>query len=195
MKRLFCLCVILLACSAGIRPALCSPSSRIDPDQSVITIRVLRSGLFSFLAHNHDIEARGLDGEIRTSGNPGVEFSIDAKRITVLDHPQLSADQRAEVQETMEGPKVLDVERYPLITFRSTSVDETAPGRWQVSGILTLHGQSNEISLEVQGSGSHYTGETSLRQTRFGITPVRLFGGTVTIKDEVRLEFDIRTTE
>jgi polyisoprenoid-binding protein YceI len=193
MKILFCHCVILLICFAWARPAF-SSSYRIDPDESVITIRVFKSGLFSFAAHDHEIEARGLDGEVRTSGNPGVEFKVDAKRITVLD-PQLSADKRAEVQETMEGPKVLDVERYPVITFRSTSVTETAPGRWQVSGILTLHGQSNEISLEVEGTGAHYTGEMTLRQTSFGITPVSLFGGTVKVKDEISLDFDIRTTE
>jgi len=43
--------------------------------------------------------------------------------------------------------------------------------------------------LERQNGG--YRGSGQLRQKDFGITPVSVAGGSVKVKDEVRIEFDI----
>jgi hypothetical protein len=37
----------------------------------------------------------------------------------------------------------------------------------------------------------HYRGSVPLKQTDFGITPVRIAGGAVKVKDEIKIEFDI----
>ena len=37
----------------------------------------------------------------------------------------------------------------------------------------------------------HFTGSVMVRQTGFGITPIRILGGSVTVKDDVKVEFDI----
>jgi len=39
--------------------------------------------------------------------------------------------------------------------------------------------------------GSRYRGSATLKQTDFGITPVTVAGGTVKVKNEVKVEFDI----
>ena len=39
-----------------------------------------------------------------------------------------------------------------------------------------------------------YIGSTHLKQTDFGITPVRIAGGTVKVKDEVEMSFEIVPT-
>jgi polyisoprenoid-binding protein YceI len=36
-----------------------------------------------------------------------------------------------------------------------------------------------------------FTGSTKLKQTDFGITPVSVGGGTVKVKDELKLDFQI----
>jgi hypothetical protein len=43
------------------------------------------------------------------------------------------------------------------------------------------------VSLE----GRHYRGSASFKQSNFGINPIRIAGGTVKVKDEVKIEFDI----
>jgi len=165
----------------------------IDPERSVMTIRVFKSGLFSAFAHNHEIAARGIEGQVTTTGNQHVNLRVDARKIKVLD-PQLAADKRADVQQTMEGPKVLNIAQFPEIHFQSTSVVSKGPALWEVSGNLTLHGQTRPLTIKVTANGSRYNGQTTLRQRDFGIEPVSLFGGTVKIKDEIRIEFDIQTT-
>ena len=41
---------------------------------------------------------------------------------------KVSDKDRAEIQKTMLGPEVLDVERYPEIVFRSTAAEKAASG-------------------------------------------------------------------
>ena len=174
--------------------AFCLPTpllaEAIDSASSAITVRVFKAGLFSAFAHDHEIRAEGLQGEVDAGENRRVELRVDARRLRVLD-PKLPADKRAEVQATMESAKVLHIEQYPEILFRSTSVSPQGPGKWSVAGQLTLHGQTRPVSLVVEEHNGRYRGSTGLRQRDFGITPVSLFGGTVKVKDEIKIEFDI----
>ena len=185
--------VVFFVCRLTALLAFCLPplfAETIDAASSAITVKVFKSGLFSAFAHDHEIRAEGLQGEVETNPDRRVELQVDARRLRVLD-PKLSADKRAEVQATMESDKVLHVDQYPEIVFRSTSVSPQGPGKWNVTGQLTLHGQTRPVSLVVEEHNGRYRGSTGLRQRDFGITPVSLFGGTVKVKDEIKIEFDI----
>ena len=106
--------------------------------------------------------------------------------------PKISDKDRDEIQEAMLGPKVLDSERYPEIIFRSTAAEPRGTGSWMVRGNLSLHGQARSVAVEVSERDGHYVGNTRLKHTDFGIKPVRIAGGTVRVKDEIRIEFDIQ---
>jgi polyisoprenoid-binding protein YceI len=86
----------------------------------------------------------------------------------------------------------LDSERYPEIVFRSTAAEPAGADSWKVSGALTLHGQTRPVTVEVTEKAGHYLGNALLKQTDFAIKPVRIAGGTVRVKDTVRIEFDIQ---
>jgi hypothetical protein len=47
------------------------------------------------------------------------------------------------------------------------------------------------VKVEVEGTNGHYRGSAKLRQTEFGITPVTIAGGSIKVKDDVRIEFEI----
>jgi polyisoprenoid-binding protein YceI len=91
----------------------------------------------------------------------------------------------------MEGPAVLDSEQFPDISFHSTRVEKTGDEHWTVSGDLSLHGRVNPVIVNVALKDGHYLGSTTFKQREFGISPVSIAGGTVKVKDEVRIEFDI----
>ncbi len=164
----------------------------IDTDRSTITIHVFKSGVFRAFADNHEIQALIKEGSVDEGKNPGVKLVVDAGRMRVLD-PGLSPKDRNEVQTRMLGGEVLDVDRFPQMRFESTTVDRLDPDGWMVRGQLTLHGQSRSVVLKVSGAQGHYKGSTSLKQSDFGITPISIAGGTVKVKDEVRIEFDVWT--
>jgi polyisoprenoid-binding protein YceI len=92
----------------------------------------------------------------------------------------------------MVGPEVLDAAKYPEIIFRSTGVDAASEGSWKVQGELTLHGQTKSVAVEVREAGGHYTGASRFNLSDFGIKPIKVAGGSVRVKDEIRIEFDIQ---
>jgi len=81
---------------------------------------------------------------------------------------------------------------HPAIPTLALNAESTGDGVWQVRGSLTIHGQSRPIELEVRGAGGHYRGSTRLKQSEFGIKPVKIAGGTKRVKDEIRIDFDIQ---
>jgi hypothetical protein len=162
----------------------------VDVQQSVMKVFVDKSGLFSVFAHNHEILAPLTAGTVEEPENPSVEFLVEAAKLQVLD-PKVSAKDRAEIQATMVGPQVLDTERYPEIRFQSTAIEKTGDARWKVRGDLFLHGEMRPVVVEVSEKDGRYRGSATLKQSDFGIKPVSLFGGTVKVKDVVRIEFEI----
>ena len=164
----------------------------LDSQRSTITVRVFKSGLFRAFADNHVIQAPLADGSVEESATPHVELVVDASRMRVVD-PNLASRDREEVQARMLGPEVLDTKRFAQIRFRSTAVQPLEKDRWLIRGDLELHGQTHQITVNVVLENGHYQGSTPLRQSEFGIAPISIAGGTVKVKDEVAIEFDIVT--
>jgi polyisoprenoid-binding protein YceI len=173
--------------------SLCGVASRatpsvIDTTKSVLTVRVFKTGFFSAFAHDHEINApieRGSFSEDPAS----VELNVDARKLKVVDKG-VSDNERDKVQKNMQGSEVLDSEKFPEIRFHSTSV-ERAGGAWQVTGDLTLHGETHPVAFKVQKVNGHYQGKAEVKQKDYGIAPISIAGGSVKVKNEVRIEFDI----
>ena len=172
----------IMAAQAGNHP-------QTKPQQSAVTIHVFKAGLFSGFAHNHVVLAP-LGGASMDPEGLKAEVSFAVKDMQVLD-PEVSDKDRAEIQSTMLGPKVLDAAKYPEIRFKSSRIERASAGHYNVTGTLELHGTSKQLSFEVTGAPEHYHGATKLKQSDFGIKPISLFGGSVKVKDELELEFDV----
>jgi polyisoprenoid-binding protein YceI len=170
--------------------AASSDSQKIDGPHSTVTVRVYKSGFLSAFGHNHEIQAPIQSGEVKEADNPSVELRVDARKLRVLD-PEVSEATRAQVQDTMQGSQVLDVVQFPEIRFQSTGIEGKGPDHWIVHGNLALHGRDRSIAVAVTLKAEHYRGSATLKQTDFGITPVTVAGGTVKVKDEVKIEFEI----
>jgi polyisoprenoid-binding protein YceI len=60
-----------------------------------------------------------------------------------------------------------------------------------VHGNLNLHGKNQPVVVVVALEAGHYRGSATVKQTNFGIEPISIAGGTVKVKDEVKIEFDM----
>ena len=175
----------------------------IDPQHSSLQIAVGKRGMFSAFGHDHLIEATRVSGEVDFDArNPAagtVSFSVATDSLRVLD-PGESESDRQQVQTTMLGPTVLDTTHFPDIAFSAKASSSASPvaGGWlelPLKGWLKLHGVERasdfSVQVRVEGQQLHVRGEAIVRQTDFGITPVSAAGGTVKVKDEVKISFDI----
>jgi len=168
--------------------AFAAPDS-IDTQKSTLTVRVYKSGLFSAFAHDHEISAPINSGSF-SEESPVVELGITAGNLKVLDKGS-SESEKQKIQTKMLGPEVLDSAQFKEIHFKSTQVQSLGSAMWQVTGNLTLHGQTHPVAFRVQKANGHYQGIAEVKQKDFGITPISIAGGGVKVKDAVRIEFDI----
>ncbi len=166
-------------------------------------IRLIRSkAKWRSTGHDHLVAAKQVSGEAKFDAQKldqsSVRLKIPTKSITVID-PGESEKDRKEVQATMEGEKVLDVAKFPEITFTSTAVSHSKkiPDGWELTlaGKLNLHGVEKPVTFPLRVTANanelHGKGELSIMQTDYRITPVKAGGGTVKVKDELKITFTI----
>jgi len=166
-------------------------SAAIDAARSTVTVRVYKTGLFSALAHNHIIKAPIASGSVDPQQRI-VSLTFNAADLKLVDTEGSESDHQ-EIEATMKGPTVLNVAQFPTIGFQSKKVGVANADSYQVTGDLKLHGVTREITIAVVLSGGVYKGSARLKQTDFGITPVKVAGGTVRVKDEIDVAFEIVT--
>lgn len=102
----------------------------------------------------------------------------------------------------LKSPDFFDVEKFPTMTFKSTSVRPVEPGKLQMTGDLTIHGVTRQVTFDVEGpsapvnagrgqkSGASATAK--IKRSDFGITWNRAIeAGGVTVGDEVTITIDV----
>lgn len=190
---LLLMCASLVVCASAAQVAL-----RAQPEKSTFNIELSRTGLLKFLGDDHIIAVTGYQCDVlfdeQNLLNSSIRITIRTASLGVMD-PQLAAEKRAEVQKRMEGSEVLDIARYPEISFVSRRITATGKGRFRVEGDLKIRDTSRLVAVDVflpQEAGiQHVRGEARIRQTSFGIEPVSAGGGTVKVKDEMKIGFDL----
>jgi len=162
----------------------------IDVQRSTITIHVLKAGLLSALGHEHWVSAPIASGTYDDGAAPRVEFKVEAAKMQVKPDPKVNAKDEASIQKDMQE-MTLESAKFPEIRFRSTSIVKSG-AQWKVAGTLTLHGVSKTVNLDVRKTGDAYAGQTKIKQTEFGIKPATAAGGSIKVKDEIEIAFEIR---
>jgi polyisoprenoid-binding protein YceI len=194
--------LMVAALTLGLGQRAANAESRLyslDPKAGQIVIHVGKSGLFRFAGHEHDVVVGSFRGKVAVDpeqvGRSSVDITIDAASLRVTGKGE-PAEDVAEVQATMVGPKCLDVVRFPSIHFvsKAVSAGRNAANARDVAirGDLTLHGVTREITIpvriELAPDSIQATGATTLRQKDFGITPISI-AGVVNVKDELVLSW------
>jgi polyisoprenoid-binding protein YceI len=179
--------LLLLVIAARTAPA--APKA-IDVEHSTIRIHVGKSGLFSAAGHEHWVLAPVAEGTLEEALPASLSFRVESRQMKVEEDKSLSPSQLAEIERTMQT-QVLESEKYPEIRFRSTSIEPSAPDAWTVQGELSLHGQTRPVRATVRKQENAYVGRCQIKQTDFGIQPVRVAGGTIRVKDELDIQFSV----
>lgn len=188
---------LFLAVAAPARTTL---TYRVDAAKSSFTVRAFSGGLFGFLGHDHTIAIKDFSGEARVTAGAlepaWLQMRIRADSLVVAD--KISEKDKREIERTMRE-QVLEVGKYPDIIFNSTHVSaaRSSEGRYQVkiAGELTLHGVTRSVTIPAEVAFSEgqlrARGQFSLKQSDYRITPPKVAGGAVRVKDELKLYFDI----
>jgi polyisoprenoid-binding protein YceI len=183
---------------AGINPA--SVRYKIDAGPSKFIVRAFTGGFLKAFGHDHTIAIRDFAGDVTlTEGSitpASLQLTIKAASLAVID--KVSDSDRQKIEGTMRQ-EVLEADQYPEIVFRSTNTAAArrSDGRYdfKVWGNLSMHGVTGECyiigQMEINGNNLRATGSFALQQSDYKIKPVSVAGGTIKVKDELKLTFDL----
>lgn len=127
--------------------------------------------------------------------NSYVEASIDATAINTRD---------AQRDAHLKSPDFFDVEKFPALTFKSTSISKKADGELAVAGELSIHGVTRPVVFEVEGPSAPMkdpwgntrlglSASTHISRKDFGLTwNSTLETGGILVGDEVAITLDVQ---
>ncbi|MBO0721832.1 MAG: YceI family protein [Blastocatellia bacterium] len=177
-------------------------SYTISASESNFWVSVGKAGLFSALGHEHEIGIKSFKGRAvvpQTGASGGsLELEIETKSLVVLDK-EVDEKDRGKIFTDMHN-EVLESEKFPQCIFKSVSVTDlkkTGEGSYNLvlNGDLTLHGVTKRIAIPltatITAAQLRAVGKYTLKQTDFGIRVFSAGGGTVKVKNEVVVNFDI----
>lgn len=185
MKRLL---LVLAVVVALIIPAAAQVETwQIDPNHSAAQFAV---------RHNNISIVRGafakLSGTVQYNEADPTRMAID---VTI---DAASIDTRVEARDKdLRSANFFDVEKFPVITFKSRHATAAGKGKLKITGDLTIHGVTKEVVLDVDGPngptkdprGNQHMGATATTQISrkdFGVN-----GAPGGVADDVQIIIDV----
>jgi polyisoprenoid-binding protein YceI len=120
-----------------------------------------------------------------------------------VDIPVMSLTTRDEQRDAhLKSADFFDVEKFPMMRFVSRKVAPAGDGEWKVTGDLTIHGVTKEVTLNVEGPSPEVrdpwgnikrgiTADTKINRKDFGLVwNVGLETGGVLVGDDVHIQIE-----
>jgi len=172
----------------------------IEAKEGKFTVQAFATGLLSVFGHNPIIAIPDFEGEVLLNPEAleqsSLRLVIHAESLNDTD--DISEKDRAEINRAMHQD-VLETDSFPDIVYECSRLTASKTGEGQywlaLNGDLTLHGvtraQPVSARISLNGDKLRAAGDFSVRQSDYEIKPVSAAGGTVKLKDELKVSFDI----
>ena len=191
MKKLFAVAALF---AFAALPAFAQTTAwKVDPNHTAAQFSVKHLGVST---------VRG--AFMKTAG----EIQLDEKDVTKsqvdVTVDTTSVDTRNESRDKdVKSPNFLDVATYPTMTFKSKRITAAGDGKYKMTGDLTLHGVTREVTFDVEGPspaikdpwGNLRRGASAtatINRRDFGITYSKaLDTGGLVVSNDVQITIDI----
>ena len=173
---------------------------RIDPAASKFMVLARRGGLGWFKGKSHYLAVRDFEGvaSLDLAALDPASLQLTARAASIEETgADFTQQQKAIIKKELEDI-VLETNKYPDITFKSTSVKgHMRNGAFYIKliGDMTLHGVTRRIEIPaavtVRGDTLEAKGEFSLDRKKFRVNATEAFHGFVRVKHTLQFTFDI----
>ena len=167
---------------------------KIDPVHSVAEFKVKH-----MMISNVKGQFTGVSGTLYLDEadvkNSKIDATIDAATINTRE---------ADRDKHLRSADFFDVDKYPTLSFKSTRIEQTAPGELEVEGELTIHGTTRKVAFAVEGPtmpakdpwGNTRVGlsaTTKINRKDYGLTwNAALETGGILVGEEVTITLDVQ---
>jgi len=172
----------------------------IEAKGGKFTVQAFATGLLSVFGHNPTIAIPDFEGEVLLNPEAVEQSSLRLviHAASLNDTDDVSEKDRAEINRATHQD-VLEIDSFPDIVYECSRLTASKTGEGQywlaLNGELTMHGvtRTQPVSARVSLNGDKLraAGDFSVRQSDYEIKPVSAVGGTIKLKDELKVSFDI----
>jgi len=187
---------ILIAAAAAVvfsLPAAAAPSQwAIDPHHSSAQFAVKHLMISTVRGEFHGVNGT-VNWDDKDITKSTIDVTIDATSVDTRE-PDRDKDLKSE--------NFFDVARYPTMTFKSKKIEQAGAGKLKVTGDLTMHGVTKEVTLDVEGptppikdpwgnTRVALNATTTINRQDFGVKWNKTMdGGGVVVSDNVNITID-----
>lgn len=198
--------LMLAACSKAPAPAsaaIAAPAGtyELDPYHSSVSFGINHIGLSNYIARFTGYKAT-LKLDPANLPASSVTVTIDPASVRTDFSGDYPATHKGTPYKTFDealaqDAKFLNAGKYPSIAFKSTKVEQSAPGKLKISGDLTFLGKTLPVTLDGSVVGSvaahpftqkgalGFSATTTIKRSEFGMTEyLKMLGDEVTIRFE-----------
>jgi len=169
----------------------------IGPAQGTFQLHTSREGMAKKIGHDLVIEATRWTAKINTDGDDitrsTATVTVDTRSFKVISGSggakPLSDKDRKDIEENIDK-KVLKTDKFPEITFASTSVKSAGGDNVTVLGDLTIMGTARPASMDITMAGDKATGTMNLKQSDWGIKPFSALMGALKLADALTIQVE-----
>ena len=164
----------------------------IDPSHSEAMFSV-RHAMIATVRGHFNVISGTLHIDEQNPANSAVDAQADAASIDTRDERR---------DGHLKSPDFFDVANFPTITFKSTSVEPTGDGEYNVTGNLTMHGVTKPVVFKAEYSGqmkdafgnlrAGLSARAKINREDWGLTwNAALEAGGVLVSKDVNIEIDL----
>ena len=174
---------------------------QLDPSRSTFMVRAFSGGLLWFKGHDHFIAVRDFGGQATITEGTIIPATLQLtiKSNSLVETREVFTEPQKQIINKELREIVLETEKYPEITFKSTNVTgKTNPnGQFdaKIDGDLTLHGVTRRITIPadvtVTGNDLRARGEFTVERGDFNVKATSAVHGLVRVRDKLKFTFDI----
>jgi len=163
---------------------------QLDPYHTQVAFSAKHLGMMTVRGHFTEVNAKG---DIHP-GNPeasSVEITIDAASIRTNNETR---------DNDLRSGNFLEVDKYPVLTFKSTGVETAGTDHYKLHGDLTIKGITRPVTLDVHNYGEFndammghriaYSANTKINRKDFGLSFNMMLDGKFVVSDEIPIEIE-----
>ncbi len=163
---------------------------QLDPYHTQVEFAAKHLGMMTVRGHFSDVTSTA-DIDPDHLDTMRVEVTIQAASIKT--HNEIR-------DNDLRSPNFLETDTFPVITFKSTSVELAGEDRYTVAGDLTIKGNTRSVALQMTKLGEFndpmmghrigYSGSARINRKDFGLTFNPVLDGRFVVSDEIIISLE-----
>ena len=165
-------------------------SWKFDPFHTQVEFSAKHLGMMTVRGHFAEVTASGeIDAEHPERST--LEATINTASIRTHN------EQR---DNDLRSSNLLEVDKYPTMTFKSTRIEPAGQDRFKMTGDLTIKGNTHPVTLDVirygefsdpmMGHRIAYAADGQINRREFGITFAMVLDGKLVVSNEIQIHIE-----